>query len=212
MTQWNFGFGNVLEEIKGAGWLATRDTLERIGEAVKKINEGRSPIELPLQYAAGPGVLNTVGIPQIATLTYNGAQIQSNVTGVTDIADPAGSGGWTPLVQFPVGLVAVSPFNIQFYAALNSHLDLTVASAEPAGNALRAQFLVDGQVVLDITVTGDGGTTRTQRWAPITYDGGRTPPLVCLETFEVRVARYGAFSSASSALKLGTIHIQRLGG
>ena len=41
MTQWNFGYGNALSEIKGEGWAAETDTLHAIAAALA----AQSPIK-----------------------------------------------------------------------------------------------------------------------------------------------------------------------
>jgi len=156
---------------------------------------------------SGTGITTDVGHAAVTGLYYTGdgsqdGDIDANITNVTDIADPAGTGGWTDIVDI-TGKLQVQLFrdnSTQF-------LYLSVHSSEDSGDALRGQVLIDGTVRADFTVVGNNSDVITNWWAPVVTGSGSsvyfTEPIDCNSAFKIRVAKEGTFASASSIVIIG---------
>ena len=116
----------------------------------------------------------------------------SIIGAVTDINDPAGSGGWTNLVALTGGPMMVVP---RYEAASGLHL---VEMVNTNNHAIRAQVLIDDVVVADImsdiVLSSDGsGDIR-----PLYFDYNGFLgylPIYCERSFTIRAAKDASFYS-----------------
>jgi len=144
------------------------------------------------------------GHEQISAAEYLGdGTLNSAVGAVTDITDPAGTGGWTNLVNITGG-----PLIISIVGANPWEMD--IASVEDNSDALRLQMLVDGRVILDGYGDGDSSSTEKIIWEPIQVDITATGsyPIYCASSFTIRAARVGDMTSANTYIKHGEIRYE----
>jgi len=149
----------------------------------------------------------TVGNAAIATINYTGtATIDSEITAVADIDDPAGGAGWTDLVDLTGG-----PYLITTLAATNVLvLCITVRPEEDSGDSLRLQVLKDGDIVWDAKAVGDGAFFQSVRCFGSPVTNTYLIPFVgnsmyCETSFKIRVARKGDFTAGSSVVSVAGI-------
>jgi len=146
----------------------------------------------------------TVGNNRIAAIAYNGSAgdgtIDSEVTAVTDIDDPAGTGGWTDLVDLTGGPYAIAFAPASVYEAIG----LGVQDEEDSGDSLRLQVLKDGDIILDIKAVGNNTAEQKISCSGTCYGTDLFTPSVgafyCESSFKIRVARKGAFVNFSSSI------------
>ena len=154
----------------------------------------------------GAGTTITVGNAAIASILYTGAAtIDSQITAVADIDDPAGGAGWTDLVDFTGGPYAIA-FNAVTLASLFS---LTIAAAEDAGDSLRLQILKDGDIIWDVKAVGDGANIQQVSADGTSYSNSDHTPSVgaiyCETSFKIRVARKGGFTVTTSKIAIADL-------
>jgi|GEM_PF-2924258 len=158
-----------------------------------------TPTVLGAIVANGSGETLLVGAEYIVNVNWAGSSnINSNVTEVADIDNPS---DWTNLVSINdkkciVGLDSAETTGIQ------------VASDETSGNALRMQILRDGDIIFDAKVVANGSDNFSLSINPprigangVTY----YMPIYCENSFVIRVARKGTFSSSSSYVRMGNV-------
>lgn len=136
-----------------------------------------------------------------AGVLYSGSDIDSNIGAVTDITDPAGTGGWTDLIDLSSG-----PYLVQFY---NDETMAIVDSAEDVGDSIAIEILVDGNTILSGYCVGNGASDVSIRVAEdlIIESNERNWPIFARSSILCRVARKGAFANAGS--KLGAAFFYR---
>ncbi len=145
-----------------------------------------------------------VGNEELASISYTAANIDGNITAVTDITDPAATGGWTDLASITDNIKA------QIRSPTGSLAIIRVNLAEDSGDSLRLQMLRDDIVILDVTVVGDNANTMYLAWSPVVAGGDDgtnyySEPIVCQESFLIRAARKGNFTNADSYIKIGAV-------
>ena len=181
------------------------------------VNTGLNvPDKLCADLASGTGITLGTGNADIAAISYvgGGSTLEANVTDVTDITDPAGSGGWTDLVDITTG-----PMMVQLGDATDAASDCflygSMHSDEAAGDDMRMQILIDSTVVLDMTLTADHANIITNYWKTLQIDStiSISEPIYCNSSFKIRAAIEVAGAnlvSGSTALKVGNIRYREL--
>lgn len=179
-----------------------------MGENIRSLTV---PIELDY-VASGTGHASTVGHSQVASVSHLGnGTLNATVTAVTDIADPAGTGGWTTLLSLTAGPYRVYP-NTYSTASVSSLLSMFVDTNEDSGDSLRGQILIDGTVVWDQTLVGDNAGDHSV-YLPGRDEGSsayRGITLDCNTSFLVRVARKGTFADVGSYIKMCAIDYHKV--
>jgi len=142
-----------------------------------------------------------VGHARIAGYSETGADLNTEITAVTDITDPANTGGWTELVSITGG-----PVNLVFEDTTQDELArVFVDENEDDTDALRLQILIDGEVVFDAYSLGDNNSYAF--WRPLGWqaDAGYSPEIYCETSFMIRAARKGTFADSGSRITYGSI-------
>ena len=149
---------------------------------------------------AGTGA--TINTGQIVSpgviYTGNASGIDNGIGAVTDISDPAGTGGWTDLLDISGG-----PLQFQFFTSTVVALPkVVVNTAEDPGAALRMQMLIDGVVVWDSQVIADGVGIHSAQMRLFVYESSLefAPAIYCASSLLIRAAREGAFTNADSSV------------
>ena len=149
---------------------------------------------------SGAGAIITTGNLKIGGVSYTGtATIDSQVTAVTDIDDPAGSGGWTDLVDLTGGPYVVTFTSAAYYAVLR----IAVAAVEDSGDSLRLQVLKDGDVIWDAKAVGDNANAQSVYCNGTQYSTQLRPSvgnIYCETSFKIRVARKGGYTEVDSVI------------
>lgn len=148
--------------------------------------------ELSDSGAASAGKTLSVGSEYIAAITWLGStgDFDSNIGAVTDITDPAGTGGWTDIID-------VTPSNggSGILWLMSSTINLWIDLTEAAGTAARLQILDGtGKIVLDVTCEQNAGADSI---ANITM-AAQEESLFFNAGLKIRVARKGSVTTASS--------------
>ena len=130
----------------------------------------------------------TVGHIANAAVSLDGTTLNAAVGLVTDINDPAGTGGWTNIVNLTGGPLMVVPR----YDNVNALHFVEMYSAAQ-GHGIRTQVLIDNVVASDLIIPADvfsyvgSGDIR-----PLYYDFDTLfgyHPIYCETSFIVRAAR-----------------------
>ena len=158
------------------------------------------PVEMQVE-KTGTGITNSVGHTSLLSNTsWSGTTINSNIGAVTQITDPASTGGWTVLASMSGKKMVL------VWTGTASVVGMSCANSEPAGRALRTQILVDGTIVCDTTVEADGVTTISQNISALNNIEAVYSGFVCEDSFQLRCAREGSFSAVGSQYSFGSIN------
>jgi len=161
------------------------------------------PTEMGYSKSYNPTII--MGHHQISAVEHFGnGTLNASVGAVTDITDPAGTGGWTNLVNITGGPLIVSIVGANPYG-------MRMSDADTDSNALRMQMLVDGKAVLDSYGYGESESTAgIVAWEPIQVDvtEGASCPIYCPSTFTIRAARVGDMVSGETYIKHGEIRYE----
>lgn len=165
------------------------------------------PSELAVYAASGTGLTVTVGHGYVAGVAYTGADVSTNIQDVANIASPS---GWTNLVSLSGSkmIVTVQGLNIGS-GADGSFVHISIDENEDAGEDIRAQVLVDGVIIGDITVTRDASGNISNSFLGYkqfsSYSGGTV--FECNNSFVIRGCCEGNnFADAGTTFKMGAVH------
>ena len=150
----------------------------------------------------GSDSTSTVGHAPLASVTYTDAGIASNITVVTDIDDPAGTGGWTDLVSISGG-----PFTFNTNSTTSGAARIRVDTVDAgSGKNLRMQIVIDGKVVWDQKIESSSGDTEVI-WVPQWSDesGWYGRAIYCASSLVIRAARMGTFADSGSEVSTDII-------
>lgn len=153
------------------------------------------PSELPHYYPAAASRVVNHGNMQIQAVSVTGSSLDAALESVADITSPS---AWTELISIS------GKAEINWYpTATDNTLTLTVDSAEDAGDAIRIQVLIDGNIVWDCHCIKDSSDmTQILILASPTTNPGT---LFCKSSFVVRGARKGAFTNVASLYSFGKL-------
>ena len=156
----------------------------------------------------GPYATVDVGHAVIDAVSLIGAALTAGIGAVSDITDPAGTGGWTDFVDLSSGPYSVGVGQV---AALKN-IQISVDTVEDALDALRFQVIRDGIIIFDPTAIRNAGGDAFAEWSGlgIVANADAAPDnsytrLYCASSFKIRAARVGTFADASSFLKIGSV-------
>lgn len=151
--------------------------------------------------AVNAGVV-VVGHGEIAAVSLADTALDAAVGAVTDLADPAGTGGWTNLVDLTGGPLLIAPISETNQGRI-AGIKFDKRELELH---LRLQVLIDGVVVGDLTVAHGIGNNEDAKIKvlPLAVGAvGAIPgfhPFYCETSFTVRAARIGACGYAGSTV------------
>jgi len=157
-----------------------------------------TPTVLGATVAGGSGETLLVGAEYISAISWDGTEINSNVTEVTDIDNPS---SWTSLVS-----ISGKKCLVQLDSTYTTGIQ--VASDETSGNALRMQILRDGDIIFDAKVEANGSNIFALSMnAPFEAKDSTMyyMPIYCKNSFVIRAVRKGTISSSSSQVRMGVI-------
>jgi hypothetical protein len=124
-------------------------------------------------------------------VSHTGADLTSAIGAVTDITDPAGSGGWTDILDLADG-----PYLLQLMSTLS--VGVKVYNTEDVGDSLAMEILADGNAIFRCHAVGDGvGVPYVYPSGPLA-DSSLLTPFTVKESLKVRAARVGTFTSTNS--------------
>ena len=149
--------------------------------------------------ASGTYTIGT-GNENIDAIDFTDAAIAANIGAVTDITDPAGTGGWTTLLS--ITGQSVLQFASDPDATVNSIARFTVHNSEDAGDAIRMRITVDGDVAWDVTGTRTAGADSIVECLMYQNeaDEDTKPQFKVDSSFLIEAARVGTFTSAASVV------------
>ena len=140
-----------------------------------------------------------VGNPPVAAITYTPANINTNIGTVTDINDPAGTGGWTNLVALTGDLLVVP---ISYVGNKNRMIEVVYDESAEGTLDIRLQVVIDDIVAADLLLVHNS-YTRDQyaqiTALPLAVDGVNYigfHPIYCETSFVIRCARVGNSSTS----------------
>jgi len=140
-----------------------------------------------------------VGNPPVAAITYTPANINTIIGAVTDINDPAGTGGWTDLVDLTGGLLVVP---ISYVGNKDRMIEIIYDRSYEATLDIRLQVVIDDIVAADLLLVHNS-YTRDQyaqiTALPLAVDGSDYigfHPIYCETSFVIRCARVGTSNTS----------------
>lgn len=148
---------------------------------------------------SGSGVTINTGQEVSAGMFYSGSDIDSSITAVTDISDPASTGGWTDLLTLSGG-----PFLFRFYSSAALLMPrIAVNAAEDSGDSIRMQILIDGVIVWDVQAIGDNSGSQTAELSLFRFETSCDyhVSIFCASSLTIRAARKGAFTNGGSMIR-----------
>lgn len=178
---------------------------EKLGGGVEIIKEGILAKPIP---ASSPVYTTAKGIIQAAPFIYYAADINTNITNVTDITDPAGTGGWTTLLSY-----TGSGYRLTSVLA-NGRLINFQNDPIDSGKSFRLQATIDGEIVFDTYVTFDATNSETWGWGlPYATAAGTafSFPLFAKSDFVLKAARSGgAFGGTFQRLIFNGLLVEKV--
>ena len=168
--------------------------------------------ELTLVAITGTGITVGTGHAVIAAVSHTAANVSTNIQDVADITDPS---AWTNLASLTGSRMRVLMEGIGNISTPEGLLSISIDENEDAGEDIRAQIVVDGTTVADMTVTRDAGGAIVNyvHQEPVAGGNGDTAftEFICETSFVVRGCCEGNnFGDAGTWFKHGRILYSKL--